>query len=73
MISASILPLALSILQEVSHERLKEAQETRATITTSTYPFCQRNISDANGKYNFNFEVLDLKEIIDQIDIETLE
>ena len=56
---------------EVSYERLKEARETRATIITSTCPFCQRNLADANNKYNFNFEVLDLIEIIDQIDIET--
>ncbi len=57
---------------EVSHERLKEARESRATIITSTCPFCQRNLSDANDEYHFNFEVLDLIEIIDQIDIELL-
>jgi len=54
---------------EVSHERLKEARETMATIITSTCPFCQRNLSDANDKYGFNFEVLDLIEIIDQLEV----
>ena len=51
---------------EVSHERLKEARETGATVITSTCPFCKTNLSE----YNFDFEVLDLMEIIDQLDIE---
>ncbi|MFX1557239.1 MAG: (Fe-S)-binding protein [Promethearchaeota archaeon] len=55
---------------EVSGERLKEAKDTGATVVSSTCPFCRTNLSDANDNYHFDFEVLDLMEIIDQIDIE---
>jgi len=57
---------------EVSSERLKEAKETGATVVSSTCPFCRTNLSDANKNYNFEFEVLDLMEIIDQVDIELI-
>ncbi len=55
---------------EISKERLEEAKETEATVVSSVCPFCRTNLSDANDKYNFDFEVLDLMEIIDQLDIE---
>jgi len=55
---------------EVSKERLEEAKETGATVISSTCPFCRTNLSDANDKYNFDMEVLDLMEIIDQLEIE---
>jgi len=55
---------------EISKERLEEAKETGATIISSTCPFCQRNLSDANNDYNFDLEVLDLMEIIDKLEIE---
>ena len=55
---------------EISKERLKEAKDTGAAIISSTCPFCQRNLSDANNDYNFDFEVLDLMEIIDKLEIE---
>ncbi|MFX1582994.1 MAG: (Fe-S)-binding protein [Promethearchaeota archaeon] len=55
---------------EISKERLEEAKETGAAIISSTCPFCHRNLSDANNNYNFNFEVLDLIEIIDKIEVE---
>ena len=58
---------------EVSKERLEEAKETGATVISSTCPFCRTNLSDANNNYNFEMEVLDLMEIIDQIDIEVLD
>jgi heterodisulfide reductase subunit D len=57
---------------EVSNERLIEAKETGATVVSSTCPFCRTNLSDANKNYNFDFEVLDLMEIIDQVDIEVV-
>ncbi|MHA1439556.1 MAG: (Fe-S)-binding protein [Promethearchaeota archaeon] len=55
---------------EISKERLEEAKKTGATILTSMCPFCKTNLSDSNEKYNMGFEVLDLIEIIDQLDIE---
>ncbi|MHA1687753.1 MAG: (Fe-S)-binding protein [Promethearchaeota archaeon] len=55
---------------EISEERLKEASETGATVISSTCPFCKTNLSDANNKFNMGFEVLDLIEIIDKIEIE---
>ena len=58
---------------EVSKERLEEAKETGATVISSTCPFCRTNLSDANDNYNFKMEVLDLMEIIDQLDIETVD
>ena len=55
---------------EISKERLEEAKETEATVISSVCPFCRTNLSDANDTYKFDFEVLDLMEIIDQLDIE---
>lgn len=57
---------------EISKERLEEAKETGAEIVTSTCPFCKTNLSDANQKYDFEFQVLDLMEILDQLEIEIL-
>jgi len=57
---------------EISKERLEEAKETGATVISSTCPFCKRNFSDANEKYNLGFEVLDLIEILEQLEIELL-
>ncbi len=54
---------------EISKERLEEAKEAGATVITSTCPFCKTNLSDATTHYNFDFEVLDLMEILDQIEI----
>jgi Fe-S oxidoreductase len=55
---------------EISKERLEEAQETGASIVSSTCPFCRTNLSDANEAFNMGFEVLDLVEIIDQLEYE---
>ncbi|NHJ24493.1 MAG: (Fe-S)-binding protein [Candidatus Lokiarchaeota archaeon] len=55
---------------EISKERLEEAKETGATVITSTCPFCKTNLTDANEAYNFDFEVLDLMEILDKVEIE---
>ncbi len=55
---------------EISKERLEEAKETGATVITSTCPFCKTNLTDANNAYNFDFEVLDLMEILDKVEIE---
>jgi heterodisulfide reductase subunit D len=57
---------------EISKERLEEAKETGATILTSMCPFCKTNLSDANEKFNMGFEVLDLIEILDQLEIEVI-
>ncbi|MGV9197935.1 MAG: (Fe-S)-binding protein [Promethearchaeia archaeon] len=54
---------------EISGERLQEAQETGAEILSSTCPFCRTNLSDANDHYGVRFEVLDLIEILDTLDI----
>jgi heterodisulfide reductase subunit D len=54
---------------EISKERLDEAKETGATVISSTCPFCKTNLSDATTHYKFDFEVLDLMEILDQIEI----
>jgi heterodisulfide reductase subunit D len=58
---------------EVSKVRLEEAKETGATVISSTCPFCRTNLSDANDSSNYDFEVLDLLEIIDQLEIEVME
>ncbi len=55
---------------EISGERLEEAKEIGATIISSICPFCRTNLSDANDKYNMGFEVIDLIEILDQLEIE---
>jgi heterodisulfide reductase subunit D len=55
---------------EVSKERLEEAKETGATIISSVCPFCKTNLKDANEKYNTGFEVIDLIEVLDNLDIE---
>ena len=56
---------------EISNERLNEAKETGASVIVSTCPFCRTNLSDANEKYDMNFEVIDLIEILDQLEINT--
>ncbi|MHA2122675.1 MAG: (Fe-S)-binding protein, partial [Promethearchaeota archaeon] len=58
---------------EVSKERLEEAKETGATVVTSTCPFCKTNLNDAKIHHNFNLEILDLMEIVDQLGIEVKE
>jgi heterodisulfide reductase subunit D len=58
---------------EISKERLEEAKETGATVLTSMCPFCKTNLSDANKKFNMGFEVLDLIEILNQLEIEILQ
>ena len=55
---------------EISLERLEEAKDTDASVISSICPFCRTNLSDANEKYNMGFEVIDLIEILDQLDIE---
>jgi heterodisulfide reductase subunit D len=55
---------------EVSKERLEEAKETGASIVSSTCPFCKTNLGDANREFNMDFEILDLIEILDQLEIE---
>ncbi len=55
---------------EISKERLEEAKETGASVISSICPFCRSNLSDANEKYNMGFEVIDLVEILDQLEIE---
>ena len=57
---------------EISGERLEEAKETGATVLSSVCPFCRTNLSDANEKYTMGFEVLDLIEILDQLEIEVI-
>ena len=55
---------------EISQDRLEQAKETGASVVVSTCPFCKTNLSDANEKNNMGFEVLDLIEILDQLEID---
>lgn len=55
---------------EISKVRLDEAMETGASILTSMCPFCKTNLSDANEKYKMGFEVLDIVEILDGLQID---
>ena len=55
---------------EISKERLEEAKETDASVVSSICPFCRTNLSDANEKYNMGFEVIDLIEILNDLDID---
>ena len=58
---------------EISKERLEEAKETGASVVSSICPFCKTNLSDANEKYNMDFEVIDLIEILDQLEFKITE
>ena len=58
---------------EISKERLEEAKETGASVISSICPFCKTNLSDANEKFNMDFEVLDLIEILDRLDVRVIE
>ncbi len=55
---------------EISKVRLDEAKATGASVLASMCPFCKTNLSDANKKYNADFEVLDVIEILDKLEIE---
>jgi heterodisulfide reductase subunit D len=55
---------------DVSKERLEEASETGASIISSTCPFCKTNLSDARDKYDFDFLILDIMEILDTIEFD---
>jgi heterodisulfide reductase subunit D len=56
---------------DISKERLEEAKETGATVISSICPFCKTNLMDANEKLKMDFEIIDLLEILDQIDVKT--
>lgn len=58
---------------EISKERLEEAKETGASILTSICPFCKTNLSDANKLFNKDFEILDLIELFDKLEIKSIE
>ena len=58
---------------EVSRERLEEAMKTGASIVTSICPFCRINLSDANQKFEMDFEILDIVEIINDLDYEIID
>ncbi|MFX0011915.1 MAG: (Fe-S)-binding protein, partial [Candidatus Hermodarchaeota archaeon] len=55
---------------EISKERLDEAKLTEASVISSVCPFCKTNLIDANSKYNMGFEVIDLIEILDKLELE---
>jgi Fe-S oxidoreductase len=55
---------------EISKERLDEAKLTEASVISSVCPFCKTNLTDANNKYNMGFEVIDLIEILDKLELE---
>jgi heterodisulfide reductase subunit D len=55
---------------EISKERLEEAKSTGASVISSICPFCRTNLNDANQKFDMNFEVTDLIEILDNLDFE---
>ncbi|MHA1147911.1 MAG: (Fe-S)-binding protein [Promethearchaeota archaeon] len=55
---------------DISKDRLEEAKETGASVLSSMCPFCRTNLSDANEKFNMGFEVIDIVEILDQLEIE---
>ena len=55
---------------EISKERLEEARMTDASVISSVCPFCKTNLSDANNKFNMDFEVIDLIEIINEMELE---
>ncbi|MFX0186637.1 MAG: (Fe-S)-binding protein [Candidatus Hodarchaeota archaeon] len=55
---------------EISKERLEEAKKTGATVLTSMCPFCKTNLNEANKKFNIGFEVIDIIELLNQLDIE---
>jgi heterodisulfide reductase subunit D len=57
---------------EISKERLEEAKDIGASVITSICPFCRINLSDANENYKMDFEVIDLIEIIDKLDIKII-
>ena len=52
---------------------MEEDKETGATVISSICTFCRKNLSDANEKNSMGFEVIDLIEILDQLEIEVNE
>jgi heterodisulfide reductase subunit D len=58
---------------EISKERLDEAKLTGASVISSICPFCRTNLTDANSKYDMDFEVIDLIEILDNLALEVSE
>ena len=54
---------------EISKERLDEAKLTGASVISSICPFCKTNLSDANKKFKMDFEVIDIIEILENLDI----
>ncbi|MBD3187865.1 disulfide reductase [Candidatus Bathyarchaeota archaeon] len=54
---------------EVARERLEEAKETGASIVTSTCPFCKTNLEDANKQFSMGFQIMDLVEILDNLEL----
>lgn len=49
---------------EMAINRIKEAEETGATLLVSTCPFCYRNLSDAIKETNSNLEMVDLVNLL---------
>ncbi|MGV9171768.1 MAG: (Fe-S)-binding protein [Promethearchaeia archaeon] len=49
---------------EISEERIREAEKTRARYLVSTCPFCERNLRDAAKKLNSEIEVIDLSQLV---------
>ncbi|MFX1337286.1 MAG: (Fe-S)-binding protein [Promethearchaeota archaeon] len=49
---------------EMAKNRIKDAEETGASILVSTCPFCYRNLSDAIKELNSNIKMVDLVELI---------
>ena len=49
---------------EISEERIKEAEETKAKYLVTTCPFCERNLRDAAEKLNSDIEIIDLCQLV---------
>jgi Fe-S oxidoreductase len=58
---------------EISRERLEEAKRTGANEITSICPFCKSNLSDANQKFDMDFEIVDIIEIFDKLEYERVD
>jgi heterodisulfide reductase subunit D len=52
---------------EMASNRIEEALETEAEILMTTCPFCEHNFADAIKEYNYDIQVLDLVNLLNEI------
>jgi len=52
-----------NIALEISQERIKEAEQTKAEYLATACPFCLINLKDAAKSMNSNLKIVDIVEL----------